>query len=413
MMKSIKKQVLLLLLLFFSLTVFWTTVFASDKPAWTIDNKKMSLPKHEPSGRNDPEFHVHFTLDNKILISFLQRSLQTELVTKDTPEKSDSFFVALLLSRENGELIKKVEWPVMLESAPRRQNKILPLPSGGYVGIIDKLDFASEYRKTVTHLQTFDPSFNVIHDRVLDTWQHGEVVSYNIIVPLSGKFFTLSQKEYLSRNRFERVIEIINSITFEQVERFEQPNFRIMDILEDRLLSVNYSEDTRESYFFEKNIGALRWNGLGLTKWSTLGILDRRYANPRFIYNGAIVDSDSIGPVYDRKSFWVIIEDDKKSDPVFEGCISKPSWNTPIVACEKSKVSAIRSFFDLFGKDWVEAYDLSTRKVLLKTKAYSQDSISGEKMVDYAISPDGDSIILMTNKKIELYNVKPKKENKY
>ena len=59
---------------------------------------------------------------------------------------------------------------------------------------------------------------------------------------------------------------------------------------------------------------------------------------------------------------------------------------------------------DLNGKDWIQAYDLYTQQVLLETRQYS----AGE-VIDYAISPKGDSIVLLTEKKVELYNVSSKK----
>jgi hypothetical protein len=91
--------------------------------------------------RPDPNFKVHFTLDNKILVSFLHYRPQTELKPNDKSKKFDTFFVALLLSRENGEITRRVEWPLG-ESTQRQRTGygscIYPLPSGGYVGIIDR-----------------------------------------------------------------------------------------------------------------------------------------------------------------------------------------------------------------------------------------------------------------------------------
>ena len=56
---------------------------SAEKPVWTIDYKRLNLPEHgKPVSSDkwatvgtydkpDPEFHVHFTLDAKILIGFL------------------------------------------------------------------------------------------------------------------------------------------------------------------------------------------------------------------------------------------------------------------------------------------------------------------------------------------------------
>jgi len=385
--------------------MFTLTAFASDKPVWTVDFRKLNLPKHE--NESDPGFNVQFTPDNKILISFVHRSQQTKSATKDMLEKTDSFFVVLLLSGEKGELIRRIEWPIMPESSPAGQTRIYPLPSGGYVGIIDRLDFTVESRKTVTHLQMFDSSFNVIHDRVLDTVERGKGV-YRIILPMSGNVIILNQKEY--RTRFAEIVEIIDLSTFEIMERFVQPDFGIVGIWKDQLLSISY-DGNNDSRIFEKKIGASQWNVLGLTQWTILHVLglgdSMRYGNPRFIYNGSIVFRDLIGQPPETKEIFFMIEGGKMSGPFFEGCISRPSWNTPVVACKKSKLSSIRLFLDLDSRDWIEAYDLSTRQVLLATKRYTADNL-----IDYAISPDGDSIVVMTRKKIELYRVNPKKDKK-
>ena len=418
-MKPIKNQIFLILLILpilLSSTALTSIAFASDKPVWTIDYKKLNLPKYTLLSRDktDPKFNIHFTADNKIFVSFLQYRTQAELTIKDTPKKFDAFFVALLLSIENGKLISRVEWPVTPESDVLRQTRVYPLPSGGYVGIINRLDFSAEDRKIVTHLQTFDASFNVIHDRVLDTLPSKS--SYDIIVPLSGKFIVLCRRGNDKRfPPYENLVEIIDSDMFEIIERFELPDFKIVDIWQDRLLSRSYADMVHEGRYVEKKIGASQWNDIGLGQGE--------YAEAKYIYNGATVVQESIyngfilindnikfltGPV---KRFWVVIEDGKKSDPL-KGCISTPSWNTSVVACKRNETSATRSFFDLFGKGWIEAYDLNTRQVLLATKAYTPDSISGEDIVDYAVSPDGNSIVLMTSKKIELYNVNSKKDKK-
>ena len=110
-MKSIKS--LTFLLLFLSSTAFSSTTFASDKPVWTIDYKKLNLLEHgKPVGRDkwatmgaydkpNPNYKVHFTPDNKILISFLEHRPLTRLGS-NVPAKK---FVVLLLSRENGDIV--------------------------------------------------------------------------------------------------------------------------------------------------------------------------------------------------------------------------------------------------------------------------------------------------------------------
>ena len=385
-MKSIKNQIFLLLLLLS--TTFAPVAFAAGKLVWTFDYTKWNLPEYgkplydknklETMGAYDkpnPWYNVQFTPDNEILISFLEHRYQPQLGSKAQPEK----IVVLLLSRGKGELIRRVEWSIVNDFAAQARfgPRICPLPSGGYVTLINE------------HLQVLDSSFSVIHDRVLDVSER----LYNITVPLSGKFFILGQ----SADRRKRTSEIINSVTFETIELFDKSYSGIADIWEDRLLSESYidSDGIRETRFFEKQIGASQWNDL-------VSVQRGGYVEAKFIYNGAIVVSD---PPHQKK-FWLMIEDGRKSEPVSKGFIQfKSSRNAPIVANKVNRTSAIRNFFDLFDKESIEAYDLNTRQVLLETKKYTD-------IVDYAISPDGDNIILITKKKIELYAVYFKKDKK-
>lgn len=354
-------------------------MFAADKPACIINYKNLNLPQHaKPVSigkeiNHDPEYRIQFTPDNKVLISFWERRPQTGLAIKDAPEKSGSVFVVLLLSRETGELLKRIEWPVMGEVLPAQKiqygSRIYPLHSGGYVGIINR------------HLQVFDPSFNVIHDKVLETTKD---VRYNLLVPLNGEFFSIELRGD------DQITMIIDSKTFKTIERFSGVNF-IIGIWEDQLLATSYSKDTREQRFFKKKIGASQWNDLGLIQGNR--------ADAKFIYNGTIIVTDIIEQIPDRKVFWFMIENDKKSDPVFKGIGRfKPSWCVPIVAIRPNYLSDFRRALDLDGKQWIEVYDLNAQRVLFTTKKYND-------IVDYAISPNGDSIVLMTKKKIEFYKV--------
>ena len=71
-MKSIKN--LIFLLLFLLSTALMPAAFASDRPVWGIDYKKLNLPEYgiPLSSRPDPRYKVQFTPDNKILVSFLE-----------------------------------------------------------------------------------------------------------------------------------------------------------------------------------------------------------------------------------------------------------------------------------------------------------------------------------------------------
>ena len=381
--RRIKSMKYAMLLLVFSSSLI---AVAADKPVWTINTNKMNLPQKKYSPKepmDDPDYKVQFTTDGKILISYFESRPQTELITKDKPEKSGRIFVVLLLSNETGELIKRVEWPVMGESTPWQQfqygSRINPLYSGGYVGIFNR------------RLQVLDSSFNVIYDRVLET---PEDINFNLIASLRGQYFVVRFAE--DNNP---VTEIIDSKTFKTVEQFNIPNGVIIDLWDDRLLVIRRTAAINESQLIEKKIGE--------SQCRILELANRRLARANYIYNGTIIIAGYTGQAPGTKGFWFAIEGDKNGDLISRGLIFKPSWNTSITASKTNHLSAIRSTFDLDSKDWIEAYDLDTQQILLSTKRYSSSNI-----VDYAISPNGDSIVLMTKKKIELYTVSPSKLKK-
>jgi len=173
-MKIIKN--LIFLLLFFSLMAFAPAAFAAGKRGWTFDYKKWNLPEYgmqvrdrnkwETMGGYDkpnPYYEVDFTPDNIIFISFLEYKYQPQLGSKAQPEK----MVVLLLSREKGKLIKRIEWPVITDYGNRTRSfyRIYPLPSGGYIALING------------RLQALDSSFSVIHERVLDATENSYTVT--------------------------------------------------------------------------------------------------------------------------------------------------------------------------------------------------------------------------------------------
>ena len=379
------------LLLFFSSSLLASV---ADKPVWTINTKIMNLPQKKYSPKepmDDPNYKVQFTSDDKILISFFESRPQTELITKDKPEKSGRVFIVLLLSKETGELIKRVEWPVMAESTPWQQfqygSRINPLHSGGYVGIFNR------------RLQLLDSSFNVMYNRVLETSGNG---IYEIIAPLYGQYFILRFREDY-RPSSSWVTEIIDSKTFKTIEKFieMEVNLGIHDIWGDQLLAIGYSNNNydKEAHLFEKKISALQWNDFGL--------MPRDYwLSAKFIYNGKIIIPGSIEQASDSKTVWLTIENGERSDPVYSDISRfKPSRNTSIITTKICELSDFRRTLDLNGFCRIKVYDLNTSKSLFTTKKYKD-------IVDYAISPNGDSIVLMTKKKIELYTVSPSKLKK-
>ena len=369
---------------------------AADKPAWIIDYKKLNLPEmlHEQKevGEVNPFYKIHFTHDDKVLISFWEQRPQTKLATKDAPENSGKIFVALLLSIETGELIRRVEWSIAYDAVPSLHfisNRfcIYPLPSGGFVGITNR------------HLRVFDSSFNVIHDRVLDAIKD-RYGRYEIIVPLYGQYFILQTIDTENRSISHKsyvITEIIDTKTFKTVERMDNL-WHMVNIWEDRILETLCPAGINERRVVEKKIGAPQWNDLGLIMTTS--------AEAKFIYNGTIIVTDVIKQI----PFWFKIENGKKSATVFKGIIDglgfKPSRNTPTIALEINLQSDFQKALDISGKCRIEAYDLNTQKTLLETKKYSN-------IVNYAISPNGDSVaLIIKNKKIELYNVKPQNDKK-
>ena len=79
--------------------------------------------------------------------------------------------------------------------------------------------------------------------------------------------------------------------------------------------------------------------------------------------------------------------------------------NTPIVAVKAGEISDFRRALDLNSLYRIKVYDLNAQRVIFITKKYKD-------IVDYDISPDGDSMVLITKKKMKLYNVNSQKDKK-
>lgn len=68
------------------------------------------------------------------------------------------------------------------------------------------------------------------------------------------------------------------------------------------------------------------------------------------------------------------------------------------MAIEISKWGGIRAALDMSDLNWISVYDIAKQQLLLKTKA--RDSIVG-----YALSSDARSLLVLTNKRLEMYAV--------
>jgi len=371
-MRSMKIAILVLL--------FSTHVFAADKPVLVINGKPLDLPQYEDYGKNErpnyePEFNIQFSPKDEIMLSFFQRGKKPVLKIKDSQETSGLFFVTLFLSKEDGKLINKAEWPAAgeLDSSERVRygSRIYPLPDNGYVGMFNK------------RLQVLNSSLNAIHDRLLERLPEKKYV-YEIYAPSHGTFFALMQgyKRFLGEN------DIIDYVTFKTVDRVSD---RIVDIWEDKLLLVGFSGN-KINYLFEKRIGSS-------SEGFRLKI--ENFEDAKFAHNGAAIVLSYRGqfPPF-AQHYWFTIENRKVGNPVF---VEGEYVNRLVVAraAPVFAVSASKSrLFDRGASGKINVYDINTQQMLLQTKTYNDD-------YDYALSSDGRSlsVFLYEKRKIEIYKV--------
>jgi len=366
------------------------SLMAKEKPTWVLNASDLNLPAYERSGKKErgfnPNFHIQFSQNNEIILSFVQKKIQTELATKDDPQKSGASFVALFLSKENGKLIKKFEWPILGETdwwaQSFRGSRIYPMPSGEYVGIINN------------HLQILDSSLKVIHDRILTPDE--KLYVYEITTPLAGSSFVFTQKS----SDFETNNEIIDIKTFKTIEKIRMRNLKIQDIWNDQVLAFALSEENEEYlYVLKKKIGEA-WNDSRLKMNSRI--------SAKFAYDGSVVIKNHIGshPANpESKHYWFSIEDGQIGEQtVFhpsENIVAlQPAQNAPYVLFEIDKLSDMKKVLDFGSVGWVEIYDLVTRQKLLETDTWKEQ-------IDCSLSIDGRNLVvfLKSKRKIEFYHV--------
>ena len=376
------------LILFFSVSAF-----AADKPTRTVKTKTLELPEYKSYSPYNliyrPEYKIHFTSNDEIMICFFQRNTQSAPEGKSTTETSEMSFVVLLLSKEEGKLISKKEWPIAGEPSWEQRLKyaIYPLPNGGYAALFDG------------HMQVLDSSFNTIHDRLLDRLPQG--YRYGISVPAQGTAFVLdSGVEY----------ELINFNTFKTVGSLNA-SIPIRDIWGDKLLlrSIDREDGIMEGLFqsndtynlYERKIGG-SYGGYHL-KINTQLLRDEK-----FIYNGNVIILSRAGYTYGRQDYWFTIENGKTGNPVFvgekrrfndpgEGIGSAlPARQAPVVAVSAHKHRS----FDRGNYYWLEVYDTNTGQKILETKTYNQG-------IYCALSADGRTLVVFIEEKgtLEFYKV--------
>jgi len=333
--------------------------------------KSMEFPLEMNKSISD--IKLRFVYENEILITFFQNDLVEDLKTKA--------LVALLLHRETGEVIKRVEWQVS-KSLAANEIFIHSLPEGGYLWRIgDKL-------------QALDLSLNIICSKILTSLTQNQ--SYSIIMPRSGYFFIIDQ----NINGIDRIYEIVDWRTFETVEKISVGVFRIKDIWNDRLLAIDSLRAGEHRWLLEKRIGDLSWNIFGFNL--------PRLHDAIFIYNGAIAvtcsmnDSGLFGP-----AFWFVMEDGWSGSPIFYGKNNRermggllPVKQRPIIAVIGYSGSRIREFLDIDSvrKSWIDVWDIKSQQRLLRTK-------NEKDVIGSALSPYGLNIVRLSKQKLEMYAI--------
>ena len=350
---------------------FSVSACVTIKPARIVKTHAFGFPEYKSYSYTGfeyrPSFKMQISSNDEILLSFFQRAPADKIM----PKASGISFVALLISKEDGELIGKIERPIdgnpdWLE-LQRYYYGIYPLPDGCYVGLFNR------------NLQVFDSLFNIIHEKTLDRLPGG--YRYDIFTPLQGPFFALQQGAEC---------EIIDYATFKTVDKFDISKIRIRDIMGDKLLIRYDDSDNNVRYLFEKKIGEEDSSDDVYLKINNL-------SGEKFNYNGSITVLS--GPA--RGQYWFTMENGETGNPVFIPSAlgiggPDPARRAPVVAIS---VYADRGW-DLGNTSWVEVYEVTTGQKLLHTGKYN-DGFS------YALSSDGRTLAVFMERKgeIELYEI--------
>lgn len=360
-------------------------LLAADDPLWKLDSKTLGIPKMwvDSQAKGESRYsriRLQFTAGDEIVISFHQKRKQIGLVTKNTPEHSGSVLASLFISKIDGMVKNQKEWPVIGESGLweqlRRGSRLQLLPSGYYIGIIN------------CRLQLLDPTLSLLHDRMLDRQQR-----YDLITPITGPYFILSYVDN-ELNRDDYDVEIIDSRTFTTVEKMAVPdNVSIRDIWEDRMLAIAGSE--QNGYHIKERRVDGPWNDIGST--------GEEYKHARYTSYGKIAVTRHLPVSLRCCDSWFIMDGRNtneacvySNEEMIQDIMMAP--HASIIAVKISKWSGTRAALDLNAVSWVVIHDIKTRRVLLKTKAQ-------EGMIDYALSPNGRSLAILTEKKLEMYIV--------
>jgi hypothetical protein len=365
------------------------SLLSADKPLWVLDPATIGVPDNwnESSAKGESRYsriNLQVSADDEIIISFNQRRKQIDLATKSTPEKSGSVLVSLFISPSDGKLIRKNEWPVMGESSLQDQisrgSRIQALASGGYVGIING------------HLQVLDSSMKVLNERFLNRPDEDRV--YKLFTSLSGPFFILAQRY----SKLKDKVEIIDSRTLVTTGREDLPDIGMQDIWEDHLLGIQ--EQGQTIY----NLKARKIGG----SWLDIALKPEpgQYTQARFTNNGDIV----VAAYHNNCHLWFVIKGSARSDAIvyprdeiIRNIIA--ARRASIIAIRIAKWGGVRALLDMNSASCVVVYDLTTQQMLLKTKAR-------DDMIGYAISSDGRSLAVLTEKKLEMYDVPAKSTKK-
>jgi len=366
---------------------------AADRPSWTVDLR--ALDGREFRGQRSVGFQ--FTSSGEIMLSFLSGGAAYDTHGNALAGTPGSY-VVMLIDRADGHLVRKAEWPSgtrrnvreLLDHGPRIQ----PLPDGGYVCLIDG------------QLLALDASLKVVNERCVVCQDEGTDRYYELIPARSGPLFLLDYSKFLDNSNHYHA-EVIDSRSLATLETWDFTGTHLEDLWGQRVLAVRLATRPRTPFpvalpvpdppddIIERQIGG---------PWRDLGLKLASGRKPRFTADGSIVGDgrrEGVG------ACWAIMAGPKGDRaPV---CYSPeqaivsitPARRAPVIAVLLARQSAIRSFLDLTRDswNWVVVHESDTgRKLVTTPKRFDLEA--------YALSSDGQTLAVLTEKKLEAYAVR-------
>ena len=332
--------------------------------------------------KQNSEINVRFIREDKVLITFFQHE-KPENGVKTNTGKSKTTFVALLLHRATGDLVKRVEWPIH----DSKWFHFYTFPQDIYLVRINNI------------LQALDSSLNVVHSKTLELLPQN--YQHNIIIPSSGYFFVVEQ---LGK---ESNYEIVDWRTFETVEKkinAPNANIKISDIWNDRLLARGSQEGIYTyTWLLEKKIGTSSWVNFGVNLPRQPSLNDAK-----FFYNGTVVVQGRLNDILPSQrrvhTFWFVMENGRGSNYAIYG-EKKDEFILSVFPAKQGSVLEVIVFkpaLDIFdtgkaGASWTDYWDVTTQQRL---RPKIEKNVIGK-----ALSSDGRSLVRLTEKKLEMYAI--------